>query len=124
MRAEQAAFIGTTAEPGAEPEDEPSRSKVITLAHLRRSIADCHRIEDAIWRKLRAVGITPSSSAARIANGLRYECAAAPSWCEQAAWDRIAASMLAWARTFGNLQIYVDLRSRKERPAPAGAIEE
>ena len=61
---EQASFSGATIELGAQA-DEPSSSKVITLAQLRRSITDCHRIEDAIWRKLRADGVTPRSSSAR-----------------------------------------------------------
>lgn len=115
----QATFIGV--DPVAEP-DEPTAhtkaSKYVTAAQLRRSIVDCHRVEDAIWRKLRADGCTPKSSAAKVANCLRHACADAPDWCEQAAWDRIKKSFLDWAHTFGDLQKFVDLRNRKEQSAP------
>lgn len=115
----QATFIGDAPTVEAdEPITHGKASKYITAAQLRRSIVDCHRVEDAIWRKLRAAGCTPKSSVAKIANCLRAECADAPDWCEQAAWDRIKKSFLDWARTFGDLQKFVDLRNRKEQAAP------
>lgn len=86
----------------------------IQRSHLARSIIDCHRIEDAQWQRMVALGCTACSSAADIRLALvtiRREC---PSWCERDAWDRIADSFVTWASIFNSLQLFWRLRRKRE----------
>lgn len=114
MSSAQSAFFVEPAD--QETDDKPAKGKrdVITMRDLSRSLVACHRIEDELWKRLRADGCTPASSAAKVANCLRYGCAEPPSWCEKQAWERIKQSMLGWARIFGSLQLHTDLRNKKD----------
>lgn len=81
---------------------------------LTRSIVACHRIEDAIWRKLTAMGCDERSSTTVIHAALvdvRRDC---PTWCEQEAWGRIADSFATWAATFDSLQLFWRLRRKRD----------
>lgn len=90
------------------------KSEYITRAALSKSIKACHRIEDEIQRQLVALGRTESSRAADIQLALASVRRNCPSWCEQAAWDRIADSFANWARTFNNLQLFWILRRKRD----------
>ena len=91
-----------------------AKDGVIRRRDLARSLNACLRVEDAIWRGLVAQGCTEQSHAADIHLALasvRRDC---PSWCEQAAWDRIADSFANWARTFNSLQLFWILRRKRD----------
>lgn len=82
---------------------------------LARSIQACHRIEDAIWRKLEALGCTEYTKAVDIRLALasaRREC---PGWCEREAWERIADMFANWATIFDSLQLFWQLRWKREK---------
>lgn len=108
----QLTIDGETIEQADTPE-RASKAKTISRRDLVRSKEACWRIEDEIWKRLRESGCTLQSSAQRVRNGLRFECADPPKWCELDAWQRMQARMLAWAQTFGNLELFFDLRNRK-----------
>lgn len=73
----------------------------ISAAQLSRSLASCHRIEDAI--------------AARLNGSLAFDTIGAPpAWCSQEAWERIAASMRTWSTIFGNLSLFWTLRQKRD----------
>lgn len=92
----------------------PAKNGTIEVFHseLHRSIKDCHRLEDAIWRELAARGCDEQSKALQIDAALmQIPC---PAWCEQAAWDRIAESYRTWSTIFGNLQLFWQLRRKRD----------
>jgi len=82
----------------------------ITLRDLSHSLKACHRVEDELWRRLE---LRERSSAAQVAAALAAY-SDPPAWCSQEAWERIAASMREWARTFGNLDLYWSLRRKRD----------
>lgn len=88
--------------------------QVIRRKDLTRSIHACHRIEDAQWRKLEALGCgeyTPAVNIRLALASIRREC---PSWCELSAWECIADSIAAWATTFDSLQLFWRLRRKRD----------
>lgn len=90
------------------------QERPIALRDLGRSLRSCHRIEDTIWAKLRALGRSERSSAADIRLaliGIGQQC---PEWCEQAAWDTIADSFARWAALFGDLRLFMALRRKRD----------
>jgi hypothetical protein len=79
---------------------------------LSHSIIDCHKIEDAIWRELTEQGCDEHSKALQIDHALdQIPC---PPWCELAAWERIAQSYREWSTIFGNLQLFWQLRRKRD----------
>jgi hypothetical protein len=113
MKTEQAAFFV----PPAESDDAPPAHKekgVITRADLSRSLAACHRVEDEIWSRLRGAGCKPTSSTALVRSYLATTCAIPPAWCEVAAWDRMVRSFRDWSHIFGDLDLFLSLRHRRD----------
>ncbi len=73
----------------------------ISAAQLSRSLKACHRIEDAI--------------AARLHDGMAFDTIGdPPAWCETSAWERIIQSMQQWAAIFGGLELYWQLRRKRD----------
>jgi hypothetical protein len=86
----------------------------VRRSDLAHKIQACHRVEDAQWQKLQTLGCTEQSSAADIRLALvsvRREC---PSWCEPAAWERIADTFATWATIFNSLQLFWRLRRKRD----------
>jgi hypothetical protein len=89
-----------------------AKNKVIRRKDLSHSIIDCHRIEDALWSELTQLGCDEYSKALQIDQALmQIEC---PPWCELEAWDRIAETFRTWSTTFGNLQLFWQLRWKRD----------
>jgi hypothetical protein len=79
---------------------------------LSHSIIDCHRIEDAIWKELIDLGCDEHSKALQIDQALMLiPC---PIWCELEAWNRIAETFRTWSTIFGNLQLFWQLRWKRD----------
>lgn len=91
-----------------------AKGKVIRRKDLNRSIIDCHTIEDAWWRRLYNHGIDENSSLAKVSTALALELADPPSNIEQEAWERIAESYRTWVTIFGNLQLFWQLRRKRD----------
>jgi hypothetical protein len=89
-----------------------AKNKVIRRKDLSHSIIDCHRIEDAQWSELTKQGCDEHSKALHIDQALmQIVC---PPWCEQEAWDRIAETFRTWSAIFGNLQLFWQLRRKRD----------
>ena len=86
----------------------------IRRTDLTRSIVACHRIEDAMWREIAALGCDERSSAADIQQALTNIGPRCPSWCEQKAWDRIAEMFATWSTTCGSLHLFWRLRRKRD----------
>lgn len=98
--------------PVASPEPHAAKNKIIRRRDLSHSIIDCHRIEDALWSELTRLGCNEQSKALQIDQALeQIEC---PLWCEREAWDRIAESYRTWVTIFGNLQLFWQLRRKRD----------
>ncbi len=109
----QTGFFGPSVE--SEPEQSVRREKGdVSRRSLPRSILDCYRVEDEVWRRLRGADCSEQSDAETIRAALLSEYTNPPPWCELAAWQRICRSFRDWARTFGNLELFVDLRRRRD----------
>lgn len=89
-------------------------ARPIAAKDLPRSLRDCYRIEDALWSRLRAAGCTWSTDAVGLGAALHAARAECPEWCEQPAWDAIAESFSRWAGIFGDLQLFVALRRKRD----------
>jgi hypothetical protein len=98
----------------ADPAITVRRKGVIRRSDLRDSYRDCHVVEDAWWRRLDDHGITEDSSAAKVCAALALELADPPSGIEQDAWERIAQSYREWSTIFGNLQLFWQLRRKRD----------
>ncbi len=109
----QTGFFDSPIEP--EPEQSVRREKGdVSRRSLPRSILDCYRIEDEVWCRLRAANCSEQSDAVTIRAALLPEYTSPPQWCELAAWQRICRSFRDWAHIFGNLELFVDLRRRRD----------
>lgn len=91
-----------------------SERKYVTRADLTRSIKACHRIEDAIGRKLDECGLTERSPAADVCQAVALIRQYPAGWCERAAWERIADSFVSWATIYGTLERFWQLRRKRE----------
>ena len=89
-----------------------AKDGIIRRKDLSHSIIDCHKLEDAIWCGLRDQGCDEQSNALQIDQAL--DQLACPAWCEPAAWDRIAESFRTWSTIFGNLQLFWQLRRKRD----------
>lgn len=93
--------------------DAPLRSAkdgIIRCADLIHSIVACHRVEDAIWQRL---NLEANNRKAEVLAALD-SLGAPPVWCEREAWERIANSMRSWSIIFGNLELYWQLRRKRD----------
>lgn len=90
----------------------PKQKGIVRRKDLNHSIIDCHRIEDALWRELHDLGCDEQSKAHQVGHAL--DQIACPTWCEQAAWDRIAESYRTWSTIFGNLELFRQLRHKRD----------
>lgn len=91
-----------------------TKSKVIRRKDLSHSIIDCHAVEDAWRRRLYDHGIDEHSSPAKVCAALALELSDPPSGIEQEAWERIAQSYREWVTIFGNLQLFWQLRRKRD----------
>jgi len=82
----------------------------ISLRDLSHSLKACHRCEDELWRQL---SCDERSSASRVCAALD-SVGDPPAWCSQEAWERIADNMREWAQVFGNLELYWQLRRKRD----------
>lgn len=89
-----------------------AKDGIIRRKDLSHSIIDCHKIEDALWNDLRDQGCDEQSKALQIDQSL--EQIPCPAWCEQEAWERIAQSYREWVTIFGNLQLFWQLRRKRD----------
>lgn len=96
------------------PAVAPKRKGVIRRSDLRGSYKDCHAVEDAWWCRLYDHGIDENSSPAKVCTALALELADPPSGIEPEAWERIAQSYREWSITFGNLQLFWQLRRKRD----------
>lgn len=87
----------------------------IKRSDLARSLQACYRIEDAIWRELRTLGLTEHSRPADVRLAMPSVYQLCPAWCELEAWERIGESFVNWAETFGMLQMFWQLRRRQDQ---------
>jgi hypothetical protein len=97
-----------------EAAERSTKDKVIRRKNLIHSIIDCHRVEDAWWQRLQAHGIKESSSPAKVCTALALELADPPVGIEAAAWERIAESYRTWSTIFGDLQLFWQLRRKRD----------
>lgn len=86
----------------------------ISERDLCHSIKACHRIEDAIWRRLWRLDCTEASNSDAVAGALFVISGECPEWCDQAAWNAISDSFLRWSTIFGNLQLFAELRRKRD----------
>jgi hypothetical protein len=98
----------------ADPAMTPRRKGIIRRSDLRDSYRDSHAVEDAWWRRLYDHGIDEHSSPAKVCTALALELGAPPSGIEQEAWERIAQSYREWVTIFGNLQLFWQLRRKRD----------
>lgn len=87
------------------------KSSAITCNDLLHSIIACHKVEEAMWQRL---NLEAGSSTAEVRAALD-RLGSPPTWCTPDAWQRIAKSMRDWATTFGNLQLYWQLRWKQDK---------
>jgi hypothetical protein len=99
--------------PAAAP-IRPRKDGIIRRKDLSHSIIDCRKIEDAWWRRLYDHGIDETSSPAKVCTALALELADPPDMIEQEAWERIAQSYREWVTIFGNLQLFWQLRRKRD----------
>lgn len=86
----------------------------ISERDLCHSIKACHRIEDALWRRLYQLDCTVESDSDAVASALFVASSECPEWCEQGAWNAISDSFLRWSTMFGNLRLFAELRRKRD----------